>query len=158
MNRITTYLNSLGRATRTVVLALAVIFVSAGIAQAAATTISTNITTTGTLSVTGLSTLLGGATTTQLTLLSGDTLKNATASSTVLSADLTVGSGVSDSGDLVVTNNGNAAGTIATSTLTVGCINATATSSATQLHLIFSTTGATSTFAGTAYWGYGTCS
>lgn len=58
MNRIKTYLNSLGRATRTGILALAVVFVSAGIAQAA-TTISTNVSTGGTLSVTGASTLTG---------------------------------------------------------------------------------------------------
>lgn len=88
MNRIKTYLNSLGRTTRTSILALAVVFVSAGIAQAA-TTISTDVTTGGALSVTGLSTLLGGATTTQITFLSGDTIKNATASSTVLSGRLT---------------------------------------------------------------------
>ena len=63
MNRIKTYLNSLGRATRTTILALAVVFVSAGIAQAA-TTISTNILTGGTLGVTGLSSL-GSASSTQ---------------------------------------------------------------------------------------------
>src|SRR3989344_5947901 len=56
MNSIKTYLNSLGRATRTTILALAVVFISAGIAQAA-TTISTNVSTGGTLSVTGLSSL-----------------------------------------------------------------------------------------------------
>ncbi|MEK7067366.1 MAG: hypothetical protein AAB950_01000 [Patescibacteria group bacterium] len=44
----------------------------------AATTISTNINTGGTLSVTGLSTLLGGATTTTLTLLNGEVISNAT--------------------------------------------------------------------------------
>ncbi len=93
MNRIKTYLNGLGRGTRTVILALAVIFVSAGVAQA--TSISTNITTvaltaTGALSVTGLATLSGGATTTQLTLLSGDTIKNTTASTTVLSGTISV--------------------------------------------------------------------
>lgn len=58
MNSIKTYLNNLGRATRTALLALAVVFVSAGIAQAA-TTISTNVSTGGTLSVTGASTLTG---------------------------------------------------------------------------------------------------
>lgn len=46
MNRIKTYLNGLGRTARTVILGLAVVFVSAGIAQAA-TTISTNISTGG---------------------------------------------------------------------------------------------------------------
>src|SRR3989338_10057075 len=44
----------------------------------AATTISTNISTGGTLSVTGLSTFLGGATTTTLTLLNGEVISNAT--------------------------------------------------------------------------------
>lgn len=56
MTSIKTYLNSLGRATRATILALAVVFVSAGIAQAA-TTISTNVSTDGTLGVTGLSSL-----------------------------------------------------------------------------------------------------
>lgn len=45
----------------------------------------------------------------------------------------------------------------ATSTLASGCIQATATSSATRIKLVFATTGATSTFNGTAYWQYGTC-
>lgn len=83
------YLNSIGRTTRVALVALAVVFIGAGIAQAtAATTIGTNVSTTGTLSVTGLASLLGGATTTQITLLSGDTIKNATASSTVISGAL----------------------------------------------------------------------
>ena len=63
MSSIKTYLNGLGRAARTTILALAVVFVSAGIAQAA-TTISTNISTAGTLGVTGLSSL-GSASSTQ---------------------------------------------------------------------------------------------
>src|SRR3989344_1459378 len=58
MNSIKTYISTLGRGVRTVVLALAVVFVSAGIAQAA-TTISTNVSTGGTLSVTVVSTLTG---------------------------------------------------------------------------------------------------
>lgn len=64
MNWIKTHLNSLGRTTRTGLLALAVVFISAGIAQAA-TTISTNVSTDGTLGVTGLSSL-GQASTTML--------------------------------------------------------------------------------------------
>ena len=44
-----------------------------------------------------------------------------------------------------------------TSTVAVGCMQATATSSATTIKLVFSPTGATSTFSGTAYWSYGTC-
>ncbi len=58
MNRFRTYLGSITRTTRTLMLALAVVFISAGIAQAA-TTISTNVSTEGTLSVTGASTLTG---------------------------------------------------------------------------------------------------
>lgn len=38
-----------------------------------------------------------------------------------------------------------------------GCIQLTSTSSATQIKLVLSITGATSTFNGTAYWQYGTC-
>jgi hypothetical protein len=65
----------------------------------AATTISTNIQTDGTLSVTGLSTLLGGATTTSITLLNGATIGN----STVNEVDIG-GGGATDlhaSGDVV---------------------------------------------------------
>ena len=112
MNSIKTYLNSLGRATRVLILAIAIVIVGAGVTQAA-TTISTNILTNGTLGATGVSTFggtasttisvagvlttpssavalfLGGASTTQFTLLSGDTIKNAAASTTVLSGRLT---------------------------------------------------------------------
>lgn len=96
MNRIKMYLSSLGRGTRVLVLSLAVVFGSAAVVQAA-TTIGTNVTTagsisttgSGTMSIAGLATLLGGATTTQITLLSGDTIKNATASTTVISGNLT---------------------------------------------------------------------
>jgi len=60
------YINSIGRGSRVVLIALAVMFVSAGIAQAtAATTIGANIVTTGTLGVTGLSSL-GQASSTML--------------------------------------------------------------------------------------------
>lgn len=47
--------------------------------------------------------------------------------------------------------------TTATSTGAVGCVQTNATSSATNIKLIPSTTGATSTFSGTVYWAYGTC-
>ncbi|MEK7114135.1 MAG: hypothetical protein AAB850_01130 [Patescibacteria group bacterium] len=62
MNSIKKYISSLGRVTRTVILGLAVVFVSAGIAQATSTTIDTSVTTTnvtasGTLGVTGQTTL-----------------------------------------------------------------------------------------------------
>lgn len=86
MNRIGTYLESVTKAGRIAIIALAVIFVSAGIAQATATTIGENISTTGTLSVTGLSTFLGGATTTGITLLNGETITNATDGTITLGA------------------------------------------------------------------------
>lgn len=57
MNRFKTFLNSLGKGARVLVLSLAVVFVGAGIAQATATTIGASIATTGTLAVTGLSSL-----------------------------------------------------------------------------------------------------
>lgn len=105
-----------------------------------------------TLGVTGLATFLGGASTTQFTLLSGDTIKNAVASTTSISGNLTLPGGTSAGATLTVTNNATA-----TSSLVVGCMQTTATSSATNIRLVFSTAGATSTFAGTAYWSYGTC-
>ena len=68
MNRIKTYLVSMTRTGRTVIIGLAVIFVSAGVAQAA-TTISTSITTAGDISTTGSGTLtVAGATTLSSTL------------------------------------------------------------------------------------------
>lgn len=203
MISIKTYLNSLGRTTRTIILALAVIFVSAGIAQAA-TTISTNILTGGTLGVTGLSslgqasttifsatgisyfggtatstfsaagalnlvaaltgtsgtfsttlgvtgltTLSGGATTTQVTFLSGDTIKNASASTTAISGSVTADANVT-------LLNAQAA----TSTLTAACVVTTATSSATKIRLMFNTSATTTTLngntvQGVVLWGYG---
>lgn len=90
----------------------------AGITQAA-TTISTNITTAGTLSVTGLASLLGGATTTQVTLLSGDTIKNATASSTVISGALqTTGGFTGTTGTFSSTLSVTGATTLASTTAT----------------------------------------
>jgi len=136
MNSIKTYLAGLGRAARAVILALGVVFISAGIAQAA-TTISTSILTNGTLGVTGISTFgatasttisasgvlttpagavalfLGGASTTQFTLLSGDTIKNASASSTVITGTLTVAT--STTVDLNATGMSVLASTTATS-------------------------------------------
>ena len=53
------------------------LFMSA-LAVSASTTINTSISTGGTLTVTGLSTLSGGATTTSITLLNGETITNAT--------------------------------------------------------------------------------
>ena len=175
MNRIKTCVGG----TRIALLALAVIFIGAGIAQAtAATTIGTDITTTGALTVSGLSSLgqatstmfsaykayFGGTATStfaadgsltlkgSLTGKSGDIITNTVASTTVISGNLTIGDGTAINPGLTITNAANA-----TSTLSVGCIQATATSSATKIKIVFSTLGATTTFAGTAYWNYGTC-
>jgi len=63
MNRIKMYLNSLGKGTRVLIISLAVIFGSAGLVQAA-TTISTNILTGGTLGALGISTFGATASTT----------------------------------------------------------------------------------------------
>ncbi len=158
MNSIKKYINSLGRGTRAILLGLAVVFVSAGIAQAA-TTISTSITTagdisatgSGTLSIAGLATFLGGATTTQLTLGRSDTIKNLTASTTAVSGSITADA------DLTLLNAQSA-----TSTATVGCIISTATSSATKIKLMYNKQATTSinngTVQGVVLWGYGsTC-
>ena len=55
-------------------------------------------------------------------------------------------------GPLVITTSNTA-----TSTLSVGCVQTTATSTASPVKLTFTTLGATSTFPGTVYWAYGTC-
>ncbi len=83
MNRIKTYISGVGKNTRVVLLAIAVIFAGAGIAQATAvvaTTIGANIATTGTLSVTGLSSF-GQASSTMLSVL-GPAYFGTTATST----------------------------------------------------------------------------
>ena len=130
MNSIKTYLNSLGRVTRTALLALAIVVGSAGIAQAA-TTISTNILTGGTLGVTGLSSL-GSASSTMLSANSA--YFGATATSTfssagalTLIADLTLQNGetISNSTNAVVSIGGASdtvkiLGTASTSALKVG--------------------------------------
>lgn len=146
-------LSGLGQTGRAVVFSTFALFLAAGVAQAA-TTISTSITTggaittTSTLSVTGLATLLGGATTTQLTLLSGDTVKNAAASSTVISGNLSLG-------------NATVPVSVSTSTLAVGCIQMFATSTATLVHLDFNKQGTTTisggSSAGVVTWVYGAC-
>lgn len=130
MNRIKIYLNSLGRATRTSILALAVVFISAGIAQAA-TTISTNISTAGTLGVTGLSSL-GSASSTMLSANSayfGATATStfSTAGALTLIADLTLQNGevISNSTNGTVSIGGASdvvkiLGTASTSALKVG--------------------------------------
>lgn len=58
---------------------------------------------------------------------------------------------VDSSGNLAITNPS------ATSTIAAGCMQLNATSSATNVKLVLSNKGATSTFSGTAYWSYGTC-
>lgn len=116
MNRIQSFLTGLGRGTRVLALALAVVVAGAGITQAS-TTISTDISTGGTLAVTGLSTLSGGATTTQITLLSGDTIKNASASSTAITG--TLNTATSSMSGLTVTSSATLASTTAT-TMKVG--------------------------------------
>lgn len=82
MNSIKKYISGLGRTTRVLILAVAVVIAGAGVTQAA-TTISTNISTAGTLGVTGLSSL-GQASS---TMLSANTAYfGATATSTFSSA------------------------------------------------------------------------
>jgi len=85
----------------------------------AATTISANINTDGTLSVTGLSTLLGGATTTSITLLNGETISNATDGTIALTGAMTVSGNVTlgDAAGDAIALTGNAS---TTNSLTVG--------------------------------------
>lgn len=140
MDRIKSFVVGLGRSTRVLVLALAVVIAGAGVVQAA-TTISTSILTNGTLGVTGVSTFgatasttisaagvlttpsgavalfLGGASTTQFTLLSGDTIKNTSASSTEITGTLTTAT--SSMSGLTVTSSATLASTTAT-TMKVG--------------------------------------
>jgi hypothetical protein len=66
------------RSVIAIALSVAMSFAFVAVAVNGATTISTNVVTGGTLSVTGLSTLSGGATTTTLTLLNGEVISNAT--------------------------------------------------------------------------------
>lgn len=101
MNHIKTYMNSLGRATRTALLGLVVIFVSAGIAQAA-TTISTDIDTGGALTVAGAATLNGN-------MVFGN----------ALSDTLTLGVATTTYSDTSTLSSGNMNGTTLTSVLFV---------------------------------------
>jgi hypothetical protein len=110
MNRIKTYLSGIGRTSRAVLVALAVIFAGAGIAEAA-TVISTNILTGGTLGVSGLSSL-GQASTTMLSANSAYFGNGATATSTFDTAgDLSVG------GSLTVTGATTLSSTLSVSSL-----------------------------------------
>lgn len=87
------YINGLGRGTRVVILALAVIFVSAGISQAATTittSISTaNVTATGTLGVTGIATFVN-ASSTNLSALTKASFGSTATSSFNSAGDLTL--------------------------------------------------------------------
>ena len=114
MNSIKTYLNSLGRATRTTILALAVVFVSAGIAQAA-TTISTSILTNGTLGATGVSTF------------------GATASTTISAAGLLVTPGATVNGTLDVIGISTFGATASTTISAAGAVSMPSTLSVTGL-------------------------
>lgn len=128
MNRIGTYLKSVTKTTRTILIGLAVIFVSAGVAQATATTIDTSVSTTnltasGTLGVTGLSTLGGFITTASSTAVAAF---NVTGSTTLASTTATTmkvgqtGTGLTKivSGYCVITTGFAAAINLATTTLT----------------------------------------
>lgn len=126
MNRIGTYLKSITRTTRTVFIGLAVIFVSAGVAQAA-TTISTNISTAGTLGVTGLSSL-GHASS---TMLSANTAYfGATATSTFSAAGaLTLKGNLTLQNSEVISNSTDGTVSIAAAGNTVKILGTASTSS-----------------------------
>lgn len=131
MNRITKYLNSLGRATRAIILALAVLLGSAAVVQA--TTITTSISTVGvtasgdatvagTLGVTGQTTL-GNASSTLMTIYKGYFGTSATSTfnadgSLTLVAGLT-GTTATLSGALTGTS-ATLSGTASTSAIKVG--------------------------------------
>jgi hypothetical protein len=125
-----------------------------------ATTISTNISTGGTLAVTGLSTLSGGATTTTITLLNGEVISNATdgviqmngiASST--SITLLNGETITNATDGTITLTGavtatglatfSSGATTTTLTLLNGAVISEATDGVVQINATASTTGIT---------------
>jgi len=120
-----------------------------------------------TLNVTGLSTL-GNATSSMLSVtgmtyldggLTMDTNKFTVADT---SGDTSIGGTLSVTGATALSST---LGVTATTTLSSGlilneavaCVNLYATSTATRGSLVFVTTGATSTYAGTVYWQYGAC-
>src|SRR3989338_5494580 len=124
MNRIKAYLESFGKVSRTVIISLAVVFVSAGIAQAA-TTITTNIVTAGTLSS-------GNATTTAL-YASGNFTVNGNATTTASTGAFAT-QGTFSSGNATTTElyasgnftvNGNATTTSAGAISTQSTLNVT---------------------------------
>ena|SRR3989344_2168892 len=176
MTRIKRFLIGLGQTGRVIVVSTFALFVAAGIAQAA-TTISTNISTGGTLSVTGVSTFVnssttqsatiggplwvgGHATTTAAGALTLDSTLNVTGVSTFVNSSTTQSATIG--GPLWVGGNATttAAGALtlrgpltvtnpaATSTATVGCVVTTATSSATSIRLLFNTQATTTSING----------
>lgn len=139
----------------------------------AATTISTNITTEGTLGVVGLATLQGSATTTDLSV-NATARFGGTATSTIDTAGNIVGKGtllVHGSTTLQNFTFQNATSThsnTATSTLSVGCIQMYATSTDTKVRLEFSSAaiavasstnfrGGSGIPQGQVLWSYGAC-
>lgn len=103
MTRIKKFLVGLGRTGRVIVASTFVLFVAAGIAQAA-TTISTNIQTDGTLSVTGVSTFVNASTT----------------QSASVAGPLWVGGNATTTGAGALTINGAFSGTSGTFSTTLG--------------------------------------
>ena len=160
------------RMTQVVTVILAVIFgvLLITLSANAVSTISTNISTGGTLDVTGHTTLTTASST--ITSQTGNFLVNGYATTTALNGNiatagtLTVTGASTLTGDVTM-SGGNGALTIttsnsATSTLVVGCIQTYATSTETAVNMQFhasstlanSTNGAT---AGLVVWKYGSC-
>lgn len=167
------------RMTKIISVILSVIFgvLVITIAANAVSTISTNISTDGTLSVTGLTTLTNASST--ITSQTGNFMVNGYATTTASNGNiatagtLTVTGASTLTGDVTM-SGGNGALSIttsntATSTLEVGCLQMYATSTATAIHLTFATaqmattttqggTGdTTGTYGGDVIWRYGAC-
>ncbi len=130
MKSIKTYINSLGRVTRVLILAIAVVIAGAGATQAA-TTISTNISTAGTLTVSDLSTLANASSTmlsSRIAYFGGTATSSFSATGALtLITDLTLENGetISNSTNAVVSIAGASdtvkiLGTASTSALKVG--------------------------------------
>ena len=146
------------RMTKIISVVLSVVFgvLFVSLVASAVTTISTNIATdgnatiTGTLGVTGHTTLTTASST--ITSQTGNFMVNGYATTTASNGN------IETSGDITVTTANNA-----TSTITVGCVQMYATSTATAVHLTFgsaahattTTQGVTST--GLVAWIYGAC-
>ena len=162
-------------------ISVAVVLLFGAIMVESATTISTNVNTGGTLTVTGASTLTGAvwATSTlqvtgavkfystlaledDITLENDETISNDTDGTIALGGDVSISGG---DGGLVVTST-NAA----TSSVTVGCIETYATSTATTIKQMFFASSTLNidgasitagfgggTHQGIVLWGFGTC-